>query len=81
MDVKVESFENYTKLKSLCLKLIHNQNNIDCIKELNTIIQNSPQSFIKVVQPTVLSTFYPILKNISENKSRCLLKFLYYLLV
>ncbi|XP_018569428.1 TELO2-interacting protein 1 homolog [Anoplophora glabripennis] len=69
MDVKVESFENYAKLKTLCLKLIQNQKNIACVKELNTIIQNSPQSFIKAVQPTILSTFYPILKSISENKS------------
>ncbi|KAJ8959272.1 hypothetical protein NQ314_006300 [Rhamnusium bicolor] len=65
----MESFQNFSKLKALCRSLIQNHKNIESIKELNIIIKDAPQTFIKVVQPTILSTFYPILKSISEDKS------------
>ncbi|KAJ8974649.1 hypothetical protein NQ317_019885 [Molorchus minor] len=69
MNRNIESFEHFTKLKALCRNVIQNPKDVEYVKEIKSIIENSPQTFINAVQPTILSTFYPILKGISENKS------------
>ncbi|KAG5887572.1 hypothetical protein JTB14_009980 [Gonioctena quinquepunctata] len=66
---QLPNFEAFTELKGLCRNLIQNPRNIDSMERLKRMITCSPKSFIKVVQPTILSTFYPIIKGISENKS------------
>nr|XP_023014503.1 TELO2-interacting protein 1 homolog [Leptinotarsa decemlineata]XP_023014504.1 TELO2-interacting protein 1 homolog [Leptinotarsa decemlineata]XP_023014505.1 TELO2-interacting protein 1 homolog [Leptinotarsa decemlineata]XP_023014506.1 TELO2-interacting protein 1 homolog [Leptinotarsa decemlineata] len=68
----MEQFPNYeyiSQLKELCRNIIQNPRNIESMKSLNDLIIHSSKSLIKVVQPTILSTFYPIIKSISENKS------------
>lgn len=70
MDVNLPNFETFSELKKLCRKLIQSPKDIESVKKLNVLIQDSPNSFVKVIQPTVLSTFYPVLRSISENKTR-----------
>lgn len=69
MDVNLPNFETFSELKKLCRKLIQSPKDIESVKKLNVLIQDSPNSFVKVIQPTVLSTFYPVLRSISENKT------------
>ncbi|CAG9859979.1 unnamed protein product [Phyllotreta striolata] len=68
MEMNFASFKAFSDLKNLCRTLIQNPKDHESIGKLNDLIKDSPKSFVKVIQPTVLSTFYPVLKSISENK-------------
>ncbi|CAG9825114.1 unnamed protein product [Phaedon cochleariae] len=63
------NFQTFSQVKGLCMSLIQNPKDIISIRKLNGILVESENSFVKVIQPIVLSTFYPIIKKISEDKS------------
>lgn len=69
IELKLKNFETFARLKNLCKALIQDPKNIKCFLELKDLVDKSTDSFVKAVQPTILSTFYPIIKTISEDRT------------
>lgn len=69
MEANSATLEQLVKLKNICRSLVNNSKDISPLNELDNLILKMPGSFINKVQPIILSAFYPILKNISDNKT------------
>lgn len=70
MESYPKTIDEIVKLKNICRTLVNNSKDVKPLKDVESVILNIPEQFGNVIQPMILSAFYPILKNISEDKTR-----------
>lgn len=70
METNSATIEEIVKLKNICRKLVNNSKDVQPLEEIESLIYKIPDKFINIIQPMILSAFYPILKNISDEKAR-----------
>lgn len=70
MEANPTTSEQLLILRHVCKNLVSNPHDINSLEQLKNLIQNIPKPFINMGQPIILAAFYPILKKISEHKTR-----------
>lgn len=70
MEANPATIEEIVKLKNICRRLVNNSKDIKPLEEIESLIHKIPGNLINIIQPILLSAFYPILKNISDDKAR-----------
>lgn len=65
-----DCIEQLGKIKQLCSRIFQDQKDIEAVKELKCLIGTSRSTVIKPLEKIIFPSFFPILKNISEDKSK-----------
>ncbi|XP_028154357.2 TELO2-interacting protein 1 homolog [Diabrotica virgifera virgifera] len=80
MEETYPDFETFYRFKIACQRMVENPNDETNLEQLNKLVKNASKNCIKVVQPTVLASFYPIIKAISVEDTRFGSKFIHKLI-
>lgn len=70
MEENSATIEEIVKLKNICRRLVNNPKDVQPLEDIESLIYKIPEKFLNIIQPMILSSFYPILKNISDDKAR-----------
>ncbi|XP_057672878.1 TELO2-interacting protein 1 homolog isoform X1 [Diorhabda carinulata] len=67
MNSQLPNFEIFSNLKNICGKIIENPKDLDGIRQLNVMVETFTESFMKIVEPTILATLYPFITSNTKN--------------
>ncbi|CAG9826267.1 unnamed protein product [Diabrotica balteata] len=77
MEETYPDFQTFYRFKIACQSMVENPNDEANLELLNKLIKDASKNCIKVVQPSVLASFYPIIKGISTKETRFGTKFIH----
>lgn len=65
---ELPNFEIFSDLKNICGKIIENPKDLDSIRQLNVMVEKFTESFMKIVQPTIVATLYPFITSNAKKE-------------
>lgn len=67
---KFERIEQFKKIKVLCSRIVQNKNDIESVKELGNVLQNTSSTVVRTLECVIFPVLFPILKTVSESNSK-----------